>query len=177
MQIDSFSFLPVLYYCKERIQNRERIEPITLFRLIRFFYNLRKDTTVFKTASMQTINALKLINKLNEKNDIVDILNVKGISSTILNKEEIIKLKLFKDNDNRFKYEDLFWRAEDNKQNEGSIIHLIEVTESSSKDNQQFNINDFEEKIELKDEIIDILEKEIKKIDQNNKILKQIKLK
>ena len=155
LQIDSFSFLPVLYYCKERIQNRERIEPITLFRLIRFFYNLRKDTTVFKTASMQTINALKLINKLNEKNDIVDILNVKGISSTILNKEEIIKLKLFKDNDNRFKYEDLFWRAEDNKQNEGSIIHLIEVTESSSKDNQQFNINDFEEKLILFEEFIE----------------------
>lgn len=155
LQIDSFSFLPVLYYCKERIQNKERIEPIKLFRLIRFFYNLRKDTTVFKTASMQTINALKLINKLNAKNDITDLLDVKGISSTILNKEEIIKLKILKNSDNRFKYEDLFWRAEDNKQNEGSIIHLIEVTESRSKENQQFNINDFEEKLIIFEDFIE----------------------
>ena len=31
---------------------------------------------------------------------------------------------------------------------------------------------DFEEEIELKDQIIEVLEKEIKKIDPNNKILK-----
>lgn len=121
-QIDSFSFLPILCYCKERIQKREIIDSLKLFRIIRFLNNLKKDTTVFKTASMQTINALKLVSKLTVENDITDLLDSKGISATILNKEERIKLKIIKETNNRFKVEDLFWRAEDNTQDRKSVV-------------------------------------------------------
>jgi hypothetical protein len=155
LQIDSFSFLPILNYCKERIEKEEIIEPIKLFRIIRFFHNLRKDTTVFKTASMQTINALKLISKLNKGNDIIDILDLKGISTSILNKEERKKLQIIKDSNNRSRIEDLFWRAEDIKQNNGEILHLIEFNNADSNNQTSFNINDFEEKLIVFEEFIE----------------------
>lgn len=155
LQIDSFSFLPILYYCKERIEKEETIEPIKLFRLIRFFHNLRKDTTVFKTASMQTINALKLISKLNAGNDIIDILDLNGISTSILNKEERKKLQIIKDSNNRFRIEDLFWRAEDNRVNNGEILHLIENINAGSNNQNIFNIDDFEEQLIVFEEFIE----------------------
>ncbi|MFV8356844.1 GmrSD restriction endonuclease domain-containing protein [Flavobacterium sp. XS1P32] len=155
LQIDSFSFLPILYYCKERIEKEGTIDPLKLFRLIRFFHNLRKDPNVFKSASIQTINALKLIKKLNADNDITDVLDFKGISSTILNNEERKKLQLIKVSNNRFRLEDLFWRAEDIKQNNGEILQLIELNNVNSNDQTLFNIDIFEKQLIVFEEFIE----------------------
>ena len=146
VQIDCFRLLPILYYCKERLANKETINSVKLFRIIRYFYNLRKDTTVFKTASMQCVNGLKLIGKLDSNSDITDILSIKGISSSLINTEEKLKLNILKTATNRFKNENLFWRAEDINQNKGEISHLVNLTNSMNSENQlEFNLVVFED--------------------------------
>jgi uncharacterized protein with ParB-like and HNH nuclease domain len=156
VQIDCFRLLPILYYCKERLAKKETISPVKLFRIIRYFYNLRKDTTVFKTASMQCINGLKLIGKLDSNSDITDILTIKGISSSLINTEEKLKLNILKTTTNRFKNEDLFWRAEDINQNKGEISHLINLTNSMNSENQlEFNLVVFEDILKIFEELIE----------------------
>ncbi|WP_281638270.1 DUF262 domain-containing protein [Flavobacterium marginilacus] len=153
IQIDSFRLLPILYYCKNRIELDGTIDSVKLFRVIRFFYNLRSDATIMKASSLLTINAIKFIGNLSSNSDITDILDLKGISVSILNKEERKKLQIIKKSENRFRTEDLFWRAEDNEQNEGSIIHLIEFSNPHIISNQ-FNLDDFEEKLIIFEEFI-----------------------
>jgi uncharacterized protein with ParB-like and HNH nuclease domain len=77
IQLDCFQFLPILYYCKKRIQNQSAINPLTLFRWIRFLYNLRENDTISKTAGLQCINALKMIDLINLDDDVTDLLNRK----------------------------------------------------------------------------------------------------
>jgi hypothetical protein len=154
IQIDSFCFLPILYYCKNRIELNETIDAFKLFRITRFFYNLKSDATVMKGSSLLTINALKFISKLNSIKDITDILDLKGISASILNKEERKKLEIIKNSEDRFRTEDLFWRAEDNKQNAGSILYLIENTNPPLVVDK-FNLDDFEEKLIIFEEFIE----------------------
>lgn len=124
-QIDCFRLLPVLYYCKLLMEKGLTYDTLDVFRVIRFFYNLRQDATVFKTASVQCINALKLVKQLVENSvDIIDIQNCKGVSKTILNAEEKNKFSFYQNAD-REKWEDIFWLAEDYRLNEGKISHLI----------------------------------------------------
>lgn len=124
-QIDCFRLLPVLYYCKLVKEKGLTYDTLDVFRVIRFFYNLRLDATVFKTASVQCINALKLIKQLVENSvDIIDIQNCKGVSKTILNTEEKTKFSFYQYAD-RKKWEDIFWLAEDYRLNDGKISHLI----------------------------------------------------
>ncbi|MFN8274773.1 MAG: DUF262 domain-containing protein [Flavobacteriaceae bacterium] len=155
VQIDSFRFLPILYYCKTRLEKNESIDTIGLFRLIRFLKNLSEDTTISKTAGIQTINALKMVHKLDGNKDIVDIIEMKDISTTILNNEERIKLQIIKATENRFRIEDLFWKAEDHKQNRGSILHLINFTEPIPDNRALFNIDDFEQKLIIYNEFLE----------------------
>ncbi len=156
VQIDCFRLLPILYYCKERLANKETINSVKLFRIIRYFYNLRKDTTVFKTASMQCVNGLKLIGKLDSNSDITDILSIKGISSSLINTEEKLKLNILKTATNRFKNENLFWRAEDINQNKGEISHLVNLTNSMNSENQlEFNLVVFEDILKIFEELIE----------------------
>ena len=63
---------------------------------------------------------------------------------------------------------------EEIKANNVENINRINLKNNEEKEklNKEFN-----KKIELKDQIIDVLEKEIKKIDQNNNLLKKIKIK
>ena len=155
-QIDSFRLLPILYYCKIRISNNEKIDVLRLFRIIRYFYNLRRDSTVFKTANMQTINGLKLINKLGFDEDITAILEKEGISTTLLNKEEKLKLKIFNKSNNRFKTEDLFWRAEEINQNKGEIGHIINfISQSNEIENRDFDLTYFESFLKVFEDIIE----------------------
>jgi hypothetical protein len=154
LQIDSFRFLPILYYCKTRIEKEESINALKLFRLTRFLRNRSDDVTISKTAGIQTINALKLVNRLDGEKDIIDIVEMKGISTSILSNEERTKLQIIKNAENRFKTEDLFWRAEDHKQNRGSILHLINFTVPKASNDAQFNLDDFEQKLIIYEEFI-----------------------
>ncbi|MCB9251731.1 MAG: DUF262 domain-containing protein [Flavobacteriales bacterium] len=152
-QIDCFRLLPILYYIKIRQSNNNKPDSLKLFRIIRFFYNLKRDRNIGKAASIQCINGLKLISKLDTNSEIEDILEIKGISSTILNAEERLKLQILKSSTNRFKAEDLFWLAEDIDQNDGEIAHLINLTKSNNID--KFDLVLFEEYLNIFIELID----------------------
>lgn len=146
-QIDCFRLLPVLYYLRRTITKdspKPNVNPITTFRIIRFFYNLRQDETVFKTAATQCVNGLKLIQKLSIGGEISEVLDFSDISKSILNTEEKFKLNKLKDL-NSLVFEAFFWRSEDLKINKGKITHLIELAESICIDtNQQLNVDIYE---------------------------------
>jgi hypothetical protein len=57
-----------------------------------------------------------------------------------------------------------------------NIENIRRINDKNTKEKEKIE-KDFNEKIELKDQIIEVLEKEIKKIDPNNKILKKIIIK
>jgi len=143
-QIDCFRLLPILFYLRRTItkdSQKPNVNPLTTFRIIRFFYNLRQDDTIFKTAATQCINGLKLIQKLSVSGEINEILELGDISKSILNSEEKLKLIKLK-NLNSAVIEAFFWRSEDLKINKGKIIHLIELAENICIDtNQDMNID------------------------------------
>jgi hypothetical protein len=142
-QLDCFKFLPILYYCKIRLQSNEKIEPLTLFRLIRFLYNLSKNETISKTASVQCIHALKMVDSLKGKDDVTDLLSKKGISVSILNGEEKLKLSILNKSESRIQTEDWFWEAEEIDVNEGEISHLIELTKQINSGTNDFDLSIF----------------------------------
>jgi hypothetical protein len=127
-QIDCFRLLPALHYCKIILEKKQKINSLNLFRLLRFFYNLRNDTTVLKTANVQCINGIKLVARLIEKSDdIKDIVALEGLSKSLLTEEEKYKLSLYR-NKNRIELEDSFWQAEDHRLCKGKITHLLQMT-------------------------------------------------
>lgn len=140
IQLDCFRFLPVLYYCKTRLQNNSKINALTLFRFIRFLYNLSKNENVGKSGGLQCINALKMIDTLEKHDDVTDLLSKKGISTSILNSEERLKLGILKDSNDRINTEDSFWNAEEIEQNDGEISHLIELTRQIKPNKDQFDL-------------------------------------
>ncbi len=143
-QIDCFRLLPILYYCRISQINNITINPKSLLRLIRFFYNLRLDLTIFKTANVQCINGLKLVSKISKGGDILEVLDLEGISKSLLNSEVLLKINKYRDNE-REAVESLFWIAEDLDVNVGKISHLIKFVEKISIDqSKQFSLKLFE---------------------------------
>ncbi len=146
-QIDCFRLLPILYYLRRTITTdspKPNVNPFSTFRIIRFFYNLRQDDTVFKTAATQCVNGLKLIQKLSIGGEISEVLELSDISKSILNTEEKFKLNKLKDLKS-IVFEAFFWRSEDLKINKGKITHLIELAESICiETNQQLNVEVYE---------------------------------
>jgi len=129
-QIELFRLLPILHYISIRLTEGSEIDDLSLFRLIRFFYNLRQDETVGKTPDVQLLNALDLVSIMgNNNNDIISILDLKTVSKSLLNKEETKKLNYLKNVDDREKLETWFWISEDQKETAGKISHIIELTE------------------------------------------------
>ncbi|NQY29170.1 MAG: DUF262 domain-containing protein [Flavobacteriaceae bacterium] len=129
-QIELFRLLPVLQYISIRLLNDITVDDLHLFRIIRFFYNLRQDETVGKTPDVQLLNALDLVSVMGiENDDIISTIKLKGISKSLLNKEETKKLTHFKNVEERQKIETLFWISEDHKEAKGKIIHIIELAE------------------------------------------------
>ncbi|MCR9264331.1 MAG: DUF262 domain-containing protein [Flavobacteriaceae bacterium] len=129
-QIELFRLLPVLKYVSIRLQKDLEIDTKMLYRFIRFFYNLRQDDTVGKTPDVQLINALDLVSIMGiDNDDIASIIDLKGISKSLLNKEETKKLSYFKSVNDRVKLETWFWISEDHKEAGGKISHIIELAE------------------------------------------------
>ena len=144
-QIDCFKLLPVLCYCKEFTDKNEIIDTKSVFRLIRFFYNLGRDPNVNKSPAVSCINALKLVNELKNNDDIIRFLSIEKISKTLLNEEESNKLNIYKVNPNqREKIETIFWKAEDLEINNGKISHLLKITKNNCNEtNDIFCLDDF----------------------------------
>ncbi|SEO65125.1 Uncharacterized conserved protein, contains ParB-like and HNH nuclease domains [Mucilaginibacter gossypiicola] len=131
-QLELFRLLPVLFFVKRMKDIKYVPDEINLFRLIRFLYNLRHNDTIFKTAGLQTINAIKLTARFKTTDEIASISTWKGVSASILNTEEKLKLSLYKDNPERIRMEDQFWTAEDMKYNKGEIAFLINWSKGST---------------------------------------------
>jgi len=128
--------LPTLLYLKgtesvtyERnsyIIRRESVDLAALFRFIRFFSNISKNT-------QQSSICVDLVVKLKSNYDVVNLSLIKGNKySAILSEEEIYKLNLYKESDTstRMLLEDTFWQAEDNELLFGKIepvFHWIKV--------------------------------------------------
>lgn len=139
-----FRILPILHYTNNHITNIKNGDVLNLFRIIRFFYNLRQDATVGKTPDVQLLNTIDLISIMNDNQDILSILDLKGISISLLNDEENLKFQLFKTAENRIELENLFWVCEDYKETEGRISHLINLTNKIViEQNKKFSHNIF----------------------------------
>lgn len=143
-QSEIFQLVPLIYYVLKLKQKDKLISELNVFRLSRFLFNLRKDTTVRKTINKQTLNAIKLIDVLIENNldDIAQIINIQDrrISRTLLTSEEEFKFKIYLANsENREKIEFLFWNAENNKILNGKIASILQFSYC-----EDYKIKDFE---------------------------------
>lgn len=137
--------IPTLLYatkCKNKL---------SLYRFIRFFYNISKFKNVTKNPDAATVYALNITKELmvqNNYNDFANIISNPKASSIILTEEEKIKLTLYGKPQPDFKREEIeqaFWELEDHTLNDGEILHLynaaiinnnfsfIEFTELSQK--------------------------------------------
>lgn len=159
-QIECFQLLPVLHYCSRVLEANEKINAPNLFRLIRFFFNLSRDTTIKKSARKLTINAIEIVDKLAVNADVSDIIGLTDeVSKTILDSEEKIKFEKYKTSSKRRELEALFWEAEDIKQVEGKINHLIEFVNNSTTSDADFlpsfkkNLDSYKELIHSEEEI------------------------
>ncbi|OPB89595.1 hypothetical protein BAS06_04350 [Elizabethkingia miricola] len=130
-QIDSFRFIPVLYYVY-RLQDENRvIKNQEIFRLLKYLNNLRRDTTVAKTINKQVINTIKLIDNLLDINtDIAKIIELDGnlVSKTLLTPEERFKFSIYLETSHRENFESMFWKVEDNKIFKGKISPLLQFS-------------------------------------------------
>ena len=152
-QIDCFRLLPIINYCK-RVQKENSPDPKNIFRLIRFFYTISKNKDVSRNAGTQCLYGIKMAESIDINGEVTNFLNYNSYS-TILNEHTREKLKLFRDNpDNREKYEELIWRAEDIKINNGNISHLIKTAKELQDNTGKPFLEVFEKLIDIYDEIM-----------------------
>ncbi|NHA05466.1 DUF262 domain-containing protein [Mucilaginibacter sp. HC2] len=137
-QLELFRLLPILYHVKKVFENGGQPQPLNIFRLIRFFYNLRFNETIVKTSSFQTIQAIKIAGRLKAEDDSTSLLSRKAES--IVNSEERLKLTLIRESNERFQLEEQLWMAEDMDYHRGSIRFLIDWTITQSSGVFQFKI-------------------------------------
>lgn len=136
-QIDCFRLLPVIEYCKIRNcgwDNRGTV------RLYQFVNNLSRLDNITKNINILVDEVVKIANVCE---DVVDILNLKKISSTILTEEEKRKLCILNENKEkealRKKIEEAFWEAQEHSVLKGEIMSLLHW----SYDNNQFKLSLF----------------------------------
>lgn len=140
-QIELFRFLPILEYCKKHIEKDNQIDKIALYRFAKFVDNLSEDITVSKTVRDQISNIIKLTNRIDFGEDIIDLLHKENVSKTFLNEEQTLKLSIYeKYYENRYAIEDAFWYCEKLKHNRREIKHLIEL---NAEINTDFKVDDF----------------------------------
>jgi hypothetical protein len=136
-QIDCFRLLPVIEYCKIRNcgwDNRGTV------RLYQFVNNLSRLDNITKNINVLVEEVIKIANKCE---DVVDILILEKISSTILTEEEKKKLCILDENKGnetlRKEIEDAFWKAQEHPVLKGEIMSLLQW----SCDNNQFVLSRF----------------------------------
>lgn len=125
-QIDLFRLLPVIYFCNLYFEKHSKLpDPLLVFRVLRFFYNLKDNPTISKGSAEQLVPALKIILHLMKNNDdIIDVLNLTDEFRSILTNEELLKLDIYK-NGNRANWEDILWYAESIPSNKGRIYQIL----------------------------------------------------
>jgi uncharacterized protein with ParB-like and HNH nuclease domain len=106
-------------------------EEITILRFARFFYNLgRKSDSIGKDISNQLPGAIRLMLEYAAKEDgefdVCDLIDYSTRRTTLINREEIIKLTAIKvSGERREEVEELFWTIEDHYIFDGEIELLV----------------------------------------------------
>lgn len=108
-QIGCFVLLPLIEYCKtyDITDSSDR----NLYRLYMFLLNLSRISNVTKAVNDLVTDAIKIGRNCR---DIIEILNKPqlNISKVILSEEEITKLEILRDADNREEIEEAFWNTQ-----------------------------------------------------------------
>ena len=141
-QIDCFQLLPLIAYCKT--WGIPKTGDRVLLRLYQFVHNLARIDNVRKAVNELVYDAILIAKSCK---DIIEVLEDKiSVSTTILSKEEKLKLEIVKSNlEIRDDIEDSFWQAqnceiESHNIWSGQILPLIEwSTESGNFSLDKFN--------------------------------------
>ncbi|MFM9950401.1 MAG: DUF262 domain-containing protein [Saprospiraceae bacterium] len=127
-QIDYFRILPFIAFISLITHYDEK----NIYRINRFLYNISRKNNVSKDIRNQLIIAIKLMSDFaedrKEKYDICDLINFHKEKTILLDNEEIIKLKIYKNppiQTNREDIEVLFWEIEDHNIFSGEISFLL----------------------------------------------------
>lgn len=128
-QIYYFNTLPILSFIKES----KVIDEKTIFRFVRFFYNISRKSNIGKDISSQLPSAIKLIQEYVSTTpisyDVTDLKDFSNNRSVLLNQEELIKLQSYKEPPidlSREELENLFWSMEDHPIYNGEIEFLLQ---------------------------------------------------
>jgi uncharacterized protein with ParB-like and HNH nuclease domain len=145
--LDYLRLFPALMY----LNDTERQDVQSLKRLMRFFKNVARLEDVAKNPDNQTVNAIRLMqNFLSDTfTDVVDLINYKDENSafsSILTKEELYKLSIFKnppEEVTRGDIEELFWKAEDFNLLNGQLAFIFKASGDKMEDEKLFKYECF----------------------------------
>lgn len=135
-----FLLFPALKYLTQRRVKKLPTNQQNLFRLIRFLYNISNNRGAMKNINQQITNAINLVEQIDDSGDILSILGKEKVSTTLLSKEESLKLSNYKDSNERTKLEEQYWLAEDfSNEVVPGITHIIELTDRIAETNNLSN--------------------------------------
>jgi hypothetical protein len=127
-QIECFVLLPLLrfvYLNISTIENDKKTQR-NARRLYEFFASLKNVLNVSKAVNVLVRETLSIVDKL-EDNDIVSLIGMSGISRTIQDDEELWKLLILKNNqDKRDDIEEAFWEIQAHEIWSGKILPILQ---------------------------------------------------
>lgn len=119
-QVVRFRILPILEYIVRFPNATDR----DIKRVNFFFQNLALISNVTKAISEALPEAIRVVKELPNK-DICSLLDINGVSHTILSEEVKLKLEIYRGAQNRDEVEDAFWKEEDSKLWGGEILPML----------------------------------------------------
>ena len=119
-QVVWFRILPILEYIVRFPNATDRDIKCVNF----FFQNLALISNVTKAISEALPEAIRVVKELPNK-DICSLLDINGVSQTILSEEVKLKLEIYRGAQNRDEVEDTFWKEEDRKLWGGEILPML----------------------------------------------------
>lgn len=119
-QVVWFRILPILEYIVRFPNATDRdIERVKLF-----FQNLALISNVTKAISVVLPEAIRIVKELPNK-DICSLLDLNGVSQTLLSDEVKLKLEIYRDAQNRDEVENTFWEEEEYELWSGEILPML----------------------------------------------------
>jgi hypothetical protein len=132
-QLDYFRLLPVLTYCLVVAQQQRPLNWPMLYRMVRYFFNLHRTSTVSKNPADACADGIILAQRLAAQSDDIatglDQLHV----LLLISQEERRKFALYRNPPagvERTGLEAILWQLEDHAFNGGEVEHLLPETDS-----------------------------------------------
>jgi len=133
--IGYFRLLPVIMYLVVYYENADSKH---VLRYGRFFCNLSKNQNISKDPHSFVVNAIRITVEFLDRgySDVTNLINFAEKYDSLLTREELAKLKIFKNNsDIREDIENSFWNAEDDYFCSGSLAFLFRCMKYDISDN------------------------------------------